>query len=101
MSKTYITLNKNNRTTVQLNLWRKNTGQEFSPSGAYYSIKGALKDNTLIPRTIAQVSSNSIWATITTTITASAAEYDLYWEIRGNDGDITYHCTKITVIDNY
>lgn len=100
MSNTYITLTKNSKATIQLNIWKRNTGQPFSPSGAYYSLKGALKDNILIPRSVASVNENNIWTTITSAITSSAAEYDLNWEIHRYDGDITYHCTKVLVTEN-
>lgn len=97
--KTYIELCKNNKSTIQLNLWRRSTGEPFIPSGAYYEVKGSAKDNLLIPRSPANVDQNHVYTTITNTITASAAEYDLYWEIHRFDGDITNHCTKVLVID--
>lgn len=100
MDKTYITLNQNNRSTIQLNVWKRNTGQPFYPSGAYYSIKGALKENILVPRSLARTHKNNVWTTVTSVITASAAEYDLYWEIHRYDKDITFHCTKIIVVGN-
>jgi hypothetical protein len=96
---TYIELNKNNKTTIQINAWNRATGQPFYPSGAYYLIKGTRKDNIIIPRSPARVYQNQIWTTITQTITASAAEYDIIWEIHRIDGDITNHCTKLLVID--
>jgi len=97
--KTYIELSRNNKSTVQLNVWNRSTGEAFYPSGAYYQIKGSIKDNVLVSRSAARVYKNQIWTTVTQTITASAAEYDLYWEIHRNDGDITNHCTKILVTD--
>jgi hypothetical protein len=97
--KTYIELCKDNKSTIQLNLWKRGTGEPFAPSGAYYQVKGSAKGNVLIPRSLAQTYQNQVWTTITNTITASAAEYDLYWEIHRFDGDITNHCTKVLVID--
>jgi hypothetical protein len=32
-------------------------------------------------------------------VTASAAEYDLYWEIHKSGGDVANHCTKVLVVD--
>lgn len=96
--KTYIELCKNNKSTLELNLWRRSTGEPFSPSGAYYSVKGSEKDNILIPKSLANVNENKVWATLTSSITASAAEYDVYWEIHRYDGDITNHCTKVLVV---
>lgn len=98
-SKTYIELCKNNKSTLQLNLWRKSNGEPFYPSGAYYSVNGSDKNNSLISKSSANVYENHVWATITNTITASAAEYDLIWEIHRYDGNINNHCTKILVID--
>lgn len=97
--KTYIELCQNNKSTVQLNVWKRDTGEPFYPSGANVEIKGSAKDNLLIPKYPARVYQNQIWTTITTSITSSAAEYDLYWEIHRYDGDITNHCTKVLVVD--
>jgi len=97
--KTYIELCKNNKTTVQINVFKRDTGEPFSPSGAFYTVKGSIKDNILIPKTPASVDQNQVWATITQSITASAAGYDIYWEIHRYDGDITNHCTKALVSD--
>lgn len=97
--KTYIELNKNNIDTIQLSIWKRTTGYPYSPSGAYYTVKGSAKDNTIIPKTKAGCSNNTIWADITTTVTSSAAEYDVYWEIHRSDGGITNHYTKMLVSD--
>ncbi len=97
--KTYIELCKNSKSTVQINIYRGSTGVPFMPSGAYFEIKGRMKDNVIIPRSPANVYQNQVWAKVTQAVTASAAEYDLYWELRRDDGDITPHCTKILVID--
>jgi hypothetical protein len=98
--KTYIELNKNNKSTIQINVYDRATGQPFYPSGAYYIVKGTRKDNTIISRSAAKVHQNHVWTTITQTITASAAEYDIIWEIHRTDGDITNHCTKVLVVDS-
>lgn len=97
--KTYIELCKNSKRTIQLNVWVSDTGYPFNPSGAFFEVKGSIKDNIIIPRSPANVYQNQIWATITQSVTSSAASYDLYWEIHRYDRDITYHCTKIIVID--
>jgi len=98
--KTYIELYKNDKSTIQLNLFNRDTGEPFEPSGAYYKIKGSVKDNPLIPRSPARVYQNAVWATVTQSITSSAGEYDLHWEIHRVDGDITNHCTKVLVLDD-
>ena len=98
-NKTYIELCKNNVSTVQINVWRRSTGSPFYPSGAYYTVKGAVKDNIIVPRSKARNNKNEVWATITQSVTASAALYDLHWEIYRYDGDITNHCTKLLVSD--
>lgn len=98
-AKTYIELCKNNKSTIQLNVWNRSTGKPFVPSGAYYEVRGTRKNNVLISRSSARVFSNQIWTTITQTITASAAEYDVIWEIHRSDGDVTNHCTKLLVIE--
>ena len=97
--KTYIELCRGDRSTVQINIWKKTTGSPFYPSGAYYTVKGSAKDNTIIPKTLARNYKNEVWATITQTVTLSAALYDLYWELHRHDGDITNHCTKLNVVD--
>jgi len=98
---TYIELNQNNKSTVQLNIYRQSTGEPFSPSGAYVEIRGAEKDNIVVAKKPASVSNNQVWTTITQTVTASAAEYLLEWEIHRFDGDITNHYTKVLVIENF
>ena len=97
--KTYIEICKNDKSTIEIDLWKKDTGVPFYPSGAYYQVNGSMKDNVLISRSLARVYQNQVWATITQTITASAAEYDLLWEIHRYDGNITNHCTKVLVND--
>jgi len=97
--RTYIELCKNDKATIQINMWKKTTGTPFYPSGAFYTVKGALKDNVVVPKSSARNYRNEVWATITQTVTASAALYDVYWEIHRTDGDITNHCTKLNVSD--
>jgi hypothetical protein len=97
--KTYIELCKNNKSTIELSLFKWGAGEPFYPSGAFYSVRGSIKNNILIPRTLANVYRNQVWATITQSITASAGGYDLYWEIHRFDGDITNHCTKVLVTE--
>ena len=98
--KTYIELCKNDLQTVQINVWR-DTGEPISliPSGAYYKVLGSEKDNVIIPRSPATIDGNEVYTQIGLSVTASAAEYDLYWELHKTDSDITNHCTKILVID--
>lgn len=98
--KTYIEICKNSKSTIQLNITNRSTGVPFDGIlSASYLVRGAAKDNLLIPKTPAQNIGNQVWTTITQTITASAASYDLYWEIHRWDGDITTHCTKVLVSD--
>jgi len=99
MARTYIEVCKDDKATIQLNIWKKTTGGSFSPSGAYYTVKGADKNNIIVPKALARNYQNQVWATITQTVTSSAAEYDLYWELHRHDGDITNHCTKLLVVD--
>ena len=100
--KTYLELCKNDKKTVQISVWR-DTGEKLSPSAAYYEVKGSEKDNVVVPRSQAQISNppnyNQIYTQIGPTVTASAAEYDIYWEVHTDDGDQTNHCTKLLVID--
>jgi hypothetical protein len=100
MDRTYIQLCTNDKTTIQLNIWRKTTGEPFSPSGAYYTVKGSIKNNIVVPKTLARNHENEVWATITQTVTASAAEYDVLWELHRYDRGITNHCTKLIVVDD-
>jgi hypothetical protein len=99
MSKTYIELCKNNKSTIQINIWNRFTGAPFYPSGVFFEVKGSAKDNIIISRSPANVYKNEVWATITQSVTASAANYDLYWEIHRYGGGITNHCTKVLVLD--
>ena len=46
--RTYIELCKNDKATIQINMWKKTTGTPFYPSGAFYTVKGALKDNVVV-----------------------------------------------------
>lgn len=96
--RTYIELCKNDKRTIQLDI-RTSTGVEVVPSAAYYMVNGSLKDNTIVSKSPATVNGNKVSAQITTTVTASAAQYDLYWEIRQSGGDVKNHCTKILVVD--
>ena len=100
--KTYIELCKNDKQTVQVSVW-SDTGEKVSPSAAYYAVKGSEKDNIIIPRSVASVSlppnDNQIYTQIGPTVTASAAEYDIYWELHKDGGDVANHCTKLLVID--
>ena len=100
--KTYLELCKNDKKTVQISVWR-DTGEKLSPSAAYYTVKGSEKDNTIVSRSQAQIANapnqNQVYTQIGPTVTASAAEYDIYWEINTNDGDKANHCTKLLVID--
>jgi hypothetical protein len=96
--KTYIELCKNDIPTVQINVWRDN-GEPLTPSGAYYAIKGSKKDNIIVPRSPASIDGNKVYTQVGLTVTASAAEYDLYWELQKDGGDVANHCTKVLVID--
>jgi hypothetical protein len=97
--RTYIELNKNNKSTIQLNIYSQSTGSPFYPSGAYVEVRGSLKDNVVIPKQAAGLSGNKIWTTITQSVTSSASEYIVNWEIHKNGGDIDNHCTNLLVID--
>ena len=96
--KTYIELCKDNISTVQIQVWRDN-GTAFTPVSASYQVKGSKKDNTIIPYAPANVDGNKVYTQLSLTVTASAAEYDLYWKLFKNGGDIANHCTKVLVID--
>jgi len=97
--KTYIELYKNNKSTIQISVYDRNTGQPYYPSAAFYQVKGSIKDNILIPKSSANVNKNNIYTTITQSITSSASEYDIIWEIHKTDGNIRNHCTKLLVLD--
>lgn len=95
MDRTYQELTLNDKRWLRINITRDN-GEAYAPSAANYEVRGTLKQNVIIPSTPATINGNKISARITETITASAAEYDLIWEIRKN-GDINYHCTSLLV----
>jgi hypothetical protein len=98
--KTYIELCKNDVKTVSIDIWR-DTGEEIAPSAAFYTVKGSAKDNIIVPRTAATLVSgdNRVQAKITTSVTASATEYDIYWELHKDGGDTFHHCTKCLIIE--
>ena len=96
--KTYIELCKNDLPTVQINVWRDN-GQPLSPSAAYYKVHGSEKDNVIVPRSEASLDGNKVYTKLGLSVTASAAEYDLYWELHYDDDSLANHCTKVLVID--
>lgn len=95
MDRTYQELTQNDKRWVRLTITRNN-GEAYAPSAANYEVKGTEKQNTLIPSTPASIDGNEISARITETITASAAEYDLIWEVK-KDRDTNYHCTRLLV----
>ena len=96
--KTYIEICKNDKKTVQLSVWTTE-GIKLIPSAAYYEVKDSKKNKVIISKSPANIDDNKVYTKITTTVTASANEYDLYWELRRTDGDVDNHCTKILVID--
>ena len=95
MDRTYQELTQNSRKWVDLTI-NRDTGVAYAPSAAWYTVQGALKENVIVPRTPATVNENKLSAHITETVTASAAEYDLIWEIHKNQ-NVNYHCTRLLV----
>jgi len=95
MDLTYQELNKNDRRWIDLKINRQ-TGEAYAPSAAYYEVRGHDRQNVLIPKTQATISNNKISARITETITASAGDYDIRWEIF-KEGNKNYHCTRLLV----
>ena len=95
MDRTYQELTQNDRRWVDLKI-NRSTGEAYAPSAAYYEVKGTQRKNIVVPRTVATVNQNRVSAFITETVTASAAEYDLIWEIRKNQ-NTDYHCTRLLV----
>lgn len=97
MDKTYQELELNSKQTVGVKIWDKN-GEEFYPSGAYYTVKGTEKQNTVVSRRQASVNGNRVYTQIGLSVTTSAAEYDLLWEIRKDKvTSKKFHCTKLLV----
>lgn len=97
MDNTYQELSLHDRRTIELTIW-KDDGEPFYPSGASYEVKGTKKQTTIVPKGPASVNLNRVYTQVGLSVTASAAEYDVLWEIR-KDGDIHYHCTKLLVND--
>lgn len=95
MDRTYQELTKNDKRWVDLKI-NRDTGEAYIPSAAYYEVKGTEKQNLVVPRSVATIGNNRISAFMTETVTASAAEYDLIWEIRKNQNK-NYHCTRLLV----
>jgi len=95
MNRTYQELTQNDKRWVKLNITR-DTGEAYAPSAAYFEVKGTDKQNIIVPRTPANVNGNQISAKITETVTVSAAEYDLVWEIE-KGGNTNFHCTRLLV----
>lgn len=97
----YLEVNQNDIRTVEAKIYRDD-GTPYSPSGAFITVKGRQKDNIVVPRMAIKIGGrlkNEIYFRLTDTVTASAAEYDIKWEVRKND-DVAYHCTKLLVIDS-
>lgn len=95
MDNTYQELTQNDKRWIKLNITRDN-GEGYAPSAANYMVRGADKENTLVPSTPATINGNQISAKITETITVSAAEYDIIWEVK-KDGNTNFHCTRLLV----
>jgi hypothetical protein len=95
MDLTYQELQLNDRRWIDLKINRK-TGLPYSPSAANYTVRGTENQNVVVPEQVATVNANVLSAKITETVTASAAEYDIIWEIF-KDGDKNYHCTRLLV----
>jgi hypothetical protein len=95
MNRTYQELTQNDKRWVKLSITRNN-GEAYPPSAAYFEVKGTDKQNMVVPRTMASVDGNTVSAKITETVTVSAAEYDLVWEIQ-KDGNTNFHCTRLLV----
>lgn len=103
MDRTYQELTQNDRRIVDLNINRK-TGVAYTPSGASFEVVGHEKQNSVVPLTPATVLYNRVSAFITETVTASAGDYDIKWEIRketakGIPTIKNYHCTRLLVIE--
>ena len=95
MDRTYQELTQYDKRWVRISITR-DSGEEYAPSAANYEVRGRAKQNVLIPSTPASINGNKVSARITETITVSAAEYDLIWEVK-KDGDINFHCTELLV----
>ena len=97
MNNTYQMLKQNDRRWVDLKINRKN-GEAYAPSAAYYEVRGHEKQNVVVPMSQASIVQNSVTAFITETVTVSAADYDIHWQIRKN-GNTNYHCTRLLVTE--
>lgn len=97
MDRTYQELTVNDRRFLDLNINRRN-GEAFPPSGAFYSVVGHEKQNPVQARAVASINYNKVTGLITETVTASAGDYDILWEIR-KDGASYYHCTSLLVTE--
>lgn len=97
MDRTYQELTQNERRIVDLNINRK-TGMAYTPSGGSYEVVGHEKQNIVVPLTPAVVLYNRVSAYITETVTASAGDYDIKWQIRKNK-NTNYHCTRLLVTE--
>ena len=97
MDRTYQTLKQNDRRWVDLKINRKN-GEAYAPSAAFYEVRGHEKQNVVVPSTPASVNFNRVTAFINETVTVSAADYDIHWQLEKN-GSIHYHCTRLLVTE--
>ena len=95
MDLTYQEINYNDIRWVDLKV-NKNNGEPYSPSAAYYEVRGHDNQNVVIPKTLATINNNKVSAKITQTVTASAGDYDIVWEIH-KEGNTNYHCTRLLV----
>jgi hypothetical protein len=94
MEPTYQELALNDKRTIELTAYTT-TGEAFIPSGASYLVRN-LRHAIIISKTDALINANKIYFQISLSITASAGEYEVIWELRKN-GDFLYHCTRLLV----
>jgi hypothetical protein len=96
MGSTYQELKLDDKRQMELTIYTTN-GDAFLPSGASYIVRN-LRHSIVIPKTSASVDANKIHTQIPLTVTSSAGEYEVLWEIRkGNER--FHHCTRLLVDD--
>jgi hypothetical protein len=93
MAETYQAFYINEVRDLQLTIHDQD-GASFAPSAAAVNIKN--ENGTTVVAASAAVSENVVTKNIDTTVTGTAGDYKVIWQIK-KDGNTYYHVTKLEV----
>ena len=95
---TFITLYEFEKRNIGLSIRDQNDAEWEPPGNVYFYVVDS-NDNIVINETSSTVVDNGIYAFIETDVTKNIGEYDIIWKIEGNDGDLFYHKTHLSIAD--